>query len=256
MGRTFACSDLHGMLDLYKQIKEFLQPDDIVYFLGDAGDRGTDCWETVKAILTDPQFICLLGNHEDMLLKCMRTYLKTGMALSRDHELLCSNGGASTFSGWTKEKDLDFWYEKIKALPDVVVYPRRDGKKCVLSHAGCNPYVDEEAPDGMSFGTHEDLIWDRRHYWYAWDDSDLLPDVYVIHGHTPIEYLVEDIHYFDRSSDWFMPKLPIAYWYCNDRKCCIDQGAFYTYCTILLDLDTFEAHGFTTEGYVDGEIAY
>lgn len=37
---TYACSDLHGRLDLLKQIQDFLQPDDTVYFLGDAGDRG------------------------------------------------------------------------------------------------------------------------------------------------------------------------------------------------------------------------
>ena len=32
---TYACSDLHGRLDLLKQIQDFLQPDDTVYFLGD-----------------------------------------------------------------------------------------------------------------------------------------------------------------------------------------------------------------------------
>lgn len=37
---VYALSDLHGYLDLYKQIKEFLKPEDKVYFLGDAGDRG------------------------------------------------------------------------------------------------------------------------------------------------------------------------------------------------------------------------
>ena len=59
MGRTFAVSDLHGMIDLYRQIKNFLKLEDKVYYLGDMGDRGPDCWETVKVILSDPQFICL-----------------------------------------------------------------------------------------------------------------------------------------------------------------------------------------------------
>lgn len=40
MGRTFACADLHGQYNLYKQIKNFLKEDDKVYFLGDATDRG------------------------------------------------------------------------------------------------------------------------------------------------------------------------------------------------------------------------
>ena len=53
MGRVFACSDLHGMMSLYKQIKDFLKPDDIVYFLGDASDRGEENWNTLKKIMMD-----------------------------------------------------------------------------------------------------------------------------------------------------------------------------------------------------------
>ena len=66
MKRTFACSDLHGQLDLWKQIKSFLNPEDTVYFLGDAGDRGPDGWELIKAIANDSQVVYLKGNHEDM----------------------------------------------------------------------------------------------------------------------------------------------------------------------------------------------
>lgn len=68
---TYACSDLHGRLDLLKQIQDFLQPDDTVYFLGDAGDRGPNPWETIKAVAQDKRFIYLKGNHEDMLVKAM-----------------------------------------------------------------------------------------------------------------------------------------------------------------------------------------
>ena len=37
---TYAISDLHGRMDLFRQVKEFLQPEDVVYVLGDCGDRG------------------------------------------------------------------------------------------------------------------------------------------------------------------------------------------------------------------------
>ena len=50
---VWAFSDLHGHLDLYKQIKEYVKPEDKLYYLGDAGDRGPQSWETVKAILKD-----------------------------------------------------------------------------------------------------------------------------------------------------------------------------------------------------------
>ena len=74
---TYACSDLHGRLDLLKQIQDFLQPDDTVYFLGDAGDRGPNPWETIKAVAQDKRFIYLKGNHEDMLVKAMEDEVRS-----------------------------------------------------------------------------------------------------------------------------------------------------------------------------------
>ena len=36
---VYACSDFLGHLEFYKAIKEFIKPEDKVFFLGDAGDR-------------------------------------------------------------------------------------------------------------------------------------------------------------------------------------------------------------------------
>ena len=36
--KTYAITDLHGRLDLWKEVKKILQPNDKVYFLGDAMD--------------------------------------------------------------------------------------------------------------------------------------------------------------------------------------------------------------------------
>ena len=47
---VYACSDLHGCMKFYKEIKKMLQPEDKVFFLGDAGDRGPEPWETIQAI--------------------------------------------------------------------------------------------------------------------------------------------------------------------------------------------------------------
>ena len=53
----YVVADLHGQLDLLKQIKEYLNEDDILYILGDSGDRGPQPWQTLKASLDDPQFV-------------------------------------------------------------------------------------------------------------------------------------------------------------------------------------------------------
>ena len=103
MGRVFAVADLHGMLELYQKIKDFLEPEDKVFYLGDMGDRGTDCWETVKAIMDDPQFECLKGNHEDMLIKAMEVWFhypeeeKELAVHNHDVSILSYNGGFDTF---------------------------------------------------------------------------------------------------------------------------------------------------------------
>ena len=39
---TYAFTDLHGQYELWRQIKEFCQPDDKLYFLGDASDLSID----------------------------------------------------------------------------------------------------------------------------------------------------------------------------------------------------------------------
>ena len=91
----YACSDLHGRLDLLKQIQDFLQPDDTVYFLGDAGDRGPNPWETIKAVAQDKRFIYLKGNHEDMLVKAMEDEVRREGCgvLGKNFALLSQNGG-------------------------------------------------------------------------------------------------------------------------------------------------------------------
>ena len=58
---VYACSDLHGMLHFYKAIKDILKPEDIVYFLGDAGDRGPHPWECIKTIMDAKKILVVVS---------------------------------------------------------------------------------------------------------------------------------------------------------------------------------------------------
>ena len=72
----------------------------------------------------------------------------------------------------------------------------------------------------------------------------------VVHGHTPIPFLIKDINefceFFEGSAenyiweDWDGGAL----WYCNNHKICIDCGAAWYDCCVLLDLDTLDEHIF------------
>jgi serine/threonine protein phosphatase 1 len=237
--KTYAVSDLHGCLDLYKQIKDFIQPEDKVYFLGDAGDRGPQSWETIKAIYEDPQFIYLKGNHEDMLVKTMRKFLNDPMhGFGHDLQILAHNGGRQTFDGWRHEPEADQteWYHRLMRLPRMEKYENKDGKTIYLSHAGFDPDVEE---------SWRDYLWDRDHIYNAWEAG---VDEIVVHGHTPFVYMV-DAYGIEQPQCEEMPEdEPIhAAWYSEHHKVCIDCGAFFTGQTLLLDLDTFEEHYFYTK---------
>lgn len=233
---VYAVSDLHGMLDLYVQIKAFLKPEDIVYVLGDCGDRGPQSWSTIKQVLADEQFVYLKGNHEDMLIRVMREHFGEDHYGSSSERLLVQNGGRRTYEGWCAESADErlYYYQELSKLPLTATYDNAHGITIHMSHAGFSPDVDE---------AWRDYLWDRDHIYDPWNGAW---DEVILHGHTPFEYMadaydVEDAQCCEGDD-------PIhAVWYCEHHKICIDAGAFFTGQTILLNLDTFEEHYFYTK---------
>lgn len=71
---VLAWADLHGRMDIFLKGLTYLKPEDKVYFLGDAADRGPNGWEIIKAIIEDPRFIYIKGNHEDLMIKAIGNY--------------------------------------------------------------------------------------------------------------------------------------------------------------------------------------
>ena len=216
---VYALSALHGYLDLYKQIKNFLQPEDKVYFLGDATDRGPQSWELAKAIYNDPQFIYLKGNHEDMLVKATLNYFGDEWYPGEWLYDLFNNGGKETWNAMMNEGK-DFVY-KLKDLPKEAIYINKNGKEIHLSHAGFTP------------GRTKDLLWNRKH---LTDIVDNIDDNYIIvHGHTPVHYQRRD-----ETLDRLYPEF-----YANGHKINIDMGTDNTKTCALLNLDTFKYYIFT-----------
>ncbi len=237
--KTYACADLHGCLNFYKAIKAVLEPEDRVYYLGDAGDRGPEPWETLDAVLNDPQFIFIKGNHEDMLEKALFSYLKFGkeeLMWSDDYHLLVQNGGSRTFTGARKSGRVGDLIRKLAKLPTYKTYTNTNGQTIYLSHAGFTPWMDEAGL--IEIPGNKDLVWDRTHFFDGatdlWKENTI-----IIHGHTPIPYLLEEL---DVKEEWEGG----AFWYADGRKCCIDSGACFYGQATLIDLDTFEERIFVS----------
>lgn len=227
---VYAVSDLHGQLELYQEIKNFLEPEDKVICLGDCGDRGPKPWDTIKAVAADPQFIYLKGNHEDMLVGAMQELyglpVKTESRYFNCGVACYKNGGYCTLEGWSKEKNRAEWINYLSNLPLVYKYQNKRGLEIICSHAGPTALLNP--------GTRvlkNQYIWNRDFdTWSTLTDSHR---IILVHGHTPISFW---------SSKW-KPSHG-AFWYCGHRKVNIDCGSVWTNMTVLLDLDTFDEHIF------------
>ena len=225
MKKTYAVSDLHGCMNLYEQIKGFINPEDTVYFLGDATDRGPQPWELAKVIYNDPQFIYLKGNHEDMLVKAALHYYGDEWDSEDNYYVLTQNGGIRTWKEMSDDPEGMEYIKLLKMLPRERVYINAAGKKVHLSHAGFTP------------GRKRDVLWDRKHFHDILDEN--ADNIIVVHGHTPVCYQ-RGYKTTRQAKTGIYPEV-----YANGHKINIDMGAFFTNACVLLDLDTFEYHVFT-----------
>jgi hypothetical protein len=230
---VYATTDLHGRKDLYLKIKEMLRPDDQVFFLGDAGDRGPDGWALIKMIYEDPQFVYLKGNHEDMLVDAIRAYMKNPDYPSKEYKLLKQNGGQCTFESWWKDGADGEWADKLDKLPVHLEYTNKDGKLILMSHAGYTPWTDPDDATKIIIPDEFELVWNRDHFYDNWNE-ECSQNCIIVHGHTTIPSLAK------RLCDKREELKHGAYWYENDRKVCLDNWSAFSDVVCLLNLDTFE----------------
>lgn len=232
---VYAVSDLHGDYSLWKQIKEFLKPEDTLYVLGDCADRGKNGWQIITEVYKHPQCVYVKGNHEDLLVDAIRAYLRLEpeersvyYRYLPEYQLLSNNGGDKTFRDWRKAPENMKWMTRLDKLPTEVTYESPKGHSVILTHAGFTPDWGKK-----------DLLWSRDHFNDPWQDS--YENIYIVHGHTPVPHLLEEL------GEWDATVIPGYYKYCDGHKYDIDCGTAFTGCTTLIDLDTFEQHIFMND---------
>lgn len=258
MGHTYAASDWHGCAGPALKLLEYLKPDDKLYYLGDATDRGQDGVMLLQKLLADPRVVYIKGNH-DFFIEICGKYISTidldlGYEFISDYDrqfaLWFQNGGEITYKDFCKMTRKDFKtqiWEKIIRMPISAEYFSPLGHKVILEHAGYTP--------GIRFRSH-DPLWDRNHFHDKWDEE--YPNTYLVHGHTPVQYLRYEYGYesqpqqekedLEHKYDWFVcdvdiqgsiPK-PEVIRYAEGHKFDIDLCTIVSGRVALLDLDTFE----------------
>ena len=243
MYNRYAVADLHGQLKIYEQIKEYINDDDIVYVLGDCGDRGDHPWTTIKAVLNDEQFIYLMGNHELMLIQAIDEYLSITKGQEDNDKILSYpkssgrisdlyfNGGKLTLKGWFNDPDRMKYYKQLQYLPlELRLAAKNEQHFIYLNHAGYLP--TNLCPDIESF------LWDRLHFHDTWDN----PDGHIlIHGHTPIQHLHSAVFVGTQTVCTQIDTSKGYYMYDNNHRIDIDNGCYTTHQATLINIDTLES---------------
>lgn len=226
MNKIYVCSDLHGMYDLWAQIRDYADETDQIIFLGDAMDRGPDGWKMFKEIYKDPRVTYLKGNHEDMLWKAIRShdyFCDNGWYRDDSLQLYISNGGEPTWDACQSDENLGDWYGILRDLPEEKCIDL-NGIHFVLTHSGYDPEEDSVI---------RDCIWNRYHCLQEWPEDPNYENIVMIHGHTIIFYhsftdIVEEVNIDDLQ--------PLMY--ANGHKIDIDLGSVVSGKAALFDLTT------------------
>ena len=247
---VYACADLHGCRWAWDAIRNHLQPEDKLYFLGDAADRGADGWQIMKELLADPRVMYIKGNHEQLLLDAIgncspETFDPDDFHWDNAMNNWFMNGGGSTYNSFLADPDRFNVIRELKNLPFIACYYNINNENIYLVHAGCNAH-------DINNLNEDDAIWDRFHYRFnRWDGDD---NEVIVHGHTPIPLMVQEQ---DEIANFFSDEeLPIrngdmiepgAYWYAGGHKVNIDCGCVFTDVCVLLNLDTWDEEIFYPE---------
>ena len=197
---TVAIGDIHGnadgLRDLLQQLATEIDPDDVVVFLGDYIDRGPDSKGCIDTILgfqesVEAEVVCLVGNHEDWLLRTRGDFRQHGWlrvmdgwdtirSYSHDAESVLRSAarelGDQLYSDGQVPLPYELFFDAVPAshlsfLDSLRSYHRTPDAFC--SHAG----VDFRVRDLDEQARHA-LIWGASGFPYAYTGDDL-----IVYGH-------------------------------------------------------------------------
>ena len=196
---TIAVGDIHGNLaalnDMLDQICGESRGGDTIVFLGDYIDRGPDTRGCVEAIFAfqrevEAEVVCLLGNHEDWLLRTLRDYGRHSWLLGMEAfdtirsysvdavETLreaASNAGAQLYLGHCR-LPYEAFFDCVP--PDHIRFFEglrlsHHSADCVCSHGGVDSRVA-----GVHEQTREALIWGAGNFPNGYGGAEL-----IVYGH-------------------------------------------------------------------------
>ena len=164
MGLTYVIADIHGCAAEYFKLLDKIgfSPDDELFVLGDAMDRGPEPIKVIQDPTQRENAYYILGNHDVMFLEVLRRLMvdlteENANALTREDLLayydFIQNGGEETLRQFrrltpSQQADIRDYLESSPFYETI----EHDGKLYVLAHAGINHFdpekeLEEYAPE-------------------------------------------------------------------------------------------------------------
>ncbi|MBD2345521.1 metallophosphoesterase family protein [Anabaena subtropica] len=165
--RRIVIGDVHGHYEGLMSLLEAIAPgaDDQVYFLGDLIDRGPHSSYVID-LVKENNYLCLLGNHEQMLLNVLSGDITVATMQAWLH-----SGGHATIASYQDRSIPEEHLEWLRSLPAYL-----DLGDVWLTHAGLDPNLT------LSEQTTEQFCWIREDFHCI--PQPYFPDKLVIIGHT------------------------------------------------------------------------
>ena len=191
--RAYAIGDIHGRLDLLKQVIDKIAEDDLargpaertdIILLGDFVDRGPESSGVLDYVMTLSQFwpnvTCLQGNHEEVFLMAARGDEAALRFMTRigGRETIISYGATEQELDQMTLGQLRDWL--MAAVPEAHLRFMEEMPDRVLIgdyafvHAGIRPQLAMDEQEGR------DLRWIREEF-LTFEEPH---DYFVVHGHS------------------------------------------------------------------------
>lgn len=195
----YVISDIHGCYEEYKALLRKIQfsDKDELYILGDVMDRGPEPIKILKDMMSRPNVINILGNHDFMMLMVLQKMAVEITEENVESQLKCDDmelydmweldGGKITskqFCALPKEEREEILeYIKDSSIYEIV---QIEEKTYVLVHAGIERFQDGKSLDKYHF---TDFICTRADYDRRYFND---PNTYLVTGHTPTMTIRKD----------------------------------------------------------------
>lgn len=216
--RILVIGDIHGHYTKFKSLysKLNVSDDDLVIFLGDYIDRGSENLLMIRWIMRESQndnIIALRGNHEQMMIDCVRN----------DDINWIFNGGNETAKEIKSklEDHPNLMTEVVEFAESLPLFYRRqiNGQDYFFCHAGVDPKIPLEEQTAMS------LLWIREDFFNHYDGETV-----IVVGHTPLLLLNPE----GSLETWRRDYQKVAFlknikpqWRRNNKILLMDTGSYF-----------------------------